>query len=223
MIRDGILVINKPKGVTSHDVVDFVRKKLKIKQVGHSGTLDPIATGVLVILIGKCTKLFNHFMILDKEYSATLTLGARTTSGDIQGEVVEKKEFSHVTEENVSKTMVTFIGENMQVPPMVSALKHKGKRLYELARKGKEVERAPRKVQIKELSLLKFSLPDIQFKVKCSKGTYVRQLAEDIAAKLGCVGFVSQIERLSIGRFNIKDSLSLSQVEESQVQPALII
>ncbi len=219
MIRDGILVVNKPKGITSHDVVDFVRKKLKIKQVGHAGTLDPIATGVLVILIGKCTKLFNQFLGLDKEYSATLTLGSRTTSGDIQGEVIEKKEFGHVTEENVNKALAAFIGENMQVPPMVSALKHKGKRLYDLARKGKEVERAPRKIMIKEISLLKFSLPDIQFNVKCSRGTYVRQLAEDIAGKLGCVGFVSQIERLSIGRFNIKDSLSLSQVEESQIQP----
>jgi tRNA pseudouridine55 synthase len=223
MIRDGILVINKPKGVTSHDVVDFVRKKLKIRQVGHSGTLDPIATGVLVILIGKCTKLFNQFMGLDKEYSATLTLGARTTSGDIQGEVIEKKDFSHVTEENVNKTMATFIGENMQVPPMVSALKHKGKRLYDLARKGKEVERAPRKIIIKELNLSKFSLPDIQFKVRCSKGTYVRQLAEDIAGKLDCVGFVSQIERLSIGSFNIKDSLSLSQVDESRILPSPVL
>lgn len=220
MIQDGILVINKPKGITSHDVVDFVRKKLKIKRVGHCGTLDPVATGVLVILIGKCTKLFNQFMVLDKEYSATLTLGARTTSGDVQGEVIEKKEFSHVTEENVNKALAAFIGENMQVPPMVSALKYKGKRLYDLARKGKEVKRLPRKVHIKELSLLKFSLPDIRFKVKCSRGTYVRQLAEDIASELGCVGFISQIERLSIGRFNIKDSLSLSQVEESQIQPA---
>lgn len=133
--------------------------------------------------------------------------------------MIEKKEFGHVTEENVNKALAAFIGENMQVPPMVSALKHKGKRLYDLARKGKEVERAPRKIMIKEISLLKFSLPDIQFNVKCSRGTYVRQLAEDIAGKLGCVGFVSQIERLSIGRFNIKDSLSLSQVEESQIQP----
>ncbi|MBU0503248.1 MAG: tRNA pseudouridine(55) synthase TruB [Candidatus Omnitrophota bacterium] len=223
MIRDGILVINKPKGITSHDVVDFVRKKFKIKQVGHSGTLDPIATGVLVILIGKCTKLFNQFLGLDKEYSATLTLGARTNSGDIQGEVIEKKEFGHVTEENVNKALSVFIGENMQVPPMVSALKHKGKRLYDLAREGKEVKRLPRKIVIKEISLLKFSLPDIQFKVKCSRGTYVRQLAEDIAAKLGCVGFVSQIERLSIGRFNIKDSLSLTQVDESRIQPTPIL
>ncbi|MBU1998578.1 MAG: tRNA pseudouridine(55) synthase TruB [Candidatus Omnitrophota bacterium] len=219
MIRDGILVINKPKGMTSHDVVAFVRRKLGIKKVGHAGTLDPIATGVLVVLVGTATKLFEQFLNFDKEYVATLTLGKRTTTGDSQGEPLEEKGFDAVNNELIKETASFFIGEQMQVPPMVSALKHKGKRLYKIARKGKEVERQARKITIKDLKVIKIELPHIQFYVKCTRGTYVRQLAEDMAQRLGCVGHVSQIERQSIGRFNIKDGLLLSQVEQSSIKP----
>lgn len=218
-MKDGIIVVNKPKGMTSHDVVDYVRKKLNLRKVGHAGTLDPQATGVLVVLLGRCTKLFDKFLSFDKEYVATLTLGIKTSSGDSEGNVIDEKDFSHINEEMVKKILLSYIGEISQIPPMVSALKHRGQRLYKLARRGAKVLRSPRKVIIRELRLLKFSSPDIQFYLKCSRGTYVRQLAEDVARDLDCVGYVSQIERQSIGPFNIKTSLSLSEIEESKIQP----
>lgn len=205
--------------MTSHDVVDYVRNKLHISQVGHAGTLDPQATGVLVILLGRCTKLFNKFLSFDKEYVATMTLGAKTSSGDIEGKVLETRDFDHINEEMVKKAFLPYVGEILQIPPMVSALKYKGRRLYKLARAGACVLRNPRKVIIKELRLLKFALPDIQFYLKCSRGTYVRQLAEDVARDLDCVGYVSQIERQSIGPFNIKAALALSEIEENKIQP----
>ncbi len=218
-MKDGILVVNKPKEMTSHDVVAFARRKLKIRKVGHAGALDPMATGVLILLIGKCTKFFNHFLVLDKEYVATLTMGARTTSGDAQGEIVEQKEFRHISIEAAEKVFSSYLGEKMQVPPMVSAVKHKGIRLYALARKGAEVSRTPRKVIIKEFRILKFELPDIQFYLRCSRGTYVRQLAEDVACDLGSCGHLTQIERLSIGEFNLKNALLLSQIEDNKILP----
>jgi tRNA pseudouridine55 synthase len=218
-MKDGIIVVNKPKGMTSHDVVDYVRNKLRIRQVGHAGTLDPQATGVLVVLLGRCTKLFNKFLSFDKEYLATLTLGIKTSSGDSEGKVIDKKDFSHVNEEMVKKAFLSYSGEIFQVPPMVSALKYKGERLYKLARRGTNVLRSPRKVTIKELRLLKFTLPNIQFYLRCSRGTYVRQLAEDIARDLDCVGYVSEIERQSIGPFNIKAALRLLEIEENKIQP----
>jgi tRNA pseudouridine55 synthase len=218
-MRDGIIVVNKPKGMTSHDVVDYVRNKLHMRHVGHAGTLDPQATGVLVVLLGRCTKLFNKFLGFDKEYVATLTLGIKTSSGDGEGKIIDKKNFRHIDEEMVKKAFLSYTGEIFQIPPMVSALKYKGKRLYKLARQGASVLRSPRKVIIAELRLLKFALPDIQFYLKCSRGTYVRQLAEDVARDLDCVGYVSQIERLSIGPFNIKAALALSDIEENKIQP----
>lgn len=218
-MKDGIIVVNKPKGMTSHDVVDFVRKRLNIRKVGHAGTLDPGATGVLVVLLGRCTRLFDRFLSFDKEYIATLTLGVRTSSGDIEGKVLETRDFSHIGEEMVKKAFLPYIGEILQVPPMVSAIKYKGSRLYKLARKGTEVILSPRKVTIKELRLLDFSPPEVQFYLKCSRGTYVRKLAEDVAGDLSCVGHVSRIERLSIGPFNIKSAVGLSEISESKIQP----
>ncbi|MFC1658056.1 tRNA pseudouridine(55) synthase TruB [Candidatus Omnitrophota bacterium] len=219
MVKEGILVVNKPGGMTSHDVVDFVRRRLKTRRVGHAGTLDPIATGVLLVLVGRCTKLFNHFLSLDKEYIATLTLGARTTSGDREGKILQTKDYSEVTEEKVRAVFQSRIGEGLQVPPMVSALKHKGKRLYSLARRGIEVNRKPRQITIRKLKLLEFKPPCIKFYLQCSKGTYVRQLAEDIARDLNCVGHISEIQRESIGPFNIAGALPLSKVDESFLRP----
>ncbi|MFC1592446.1 tRNA pseudouridine(55) synthase TruB [Candidatus Omnitrophota bacterium] len=216
---NGILVVNKPEGITSHDVVDFVRKKLKIRQVGHTGTLDPIATGVLLVLIGRCTKLFSHFSDFDKTYSATLTLGRRTTSGDREGKTVETKDFNHVSQDSVERVMCFFRGRGFQVPPMVSAVKHNGKRLYALARSGIEVARKARPIKIKELKLVEFNPPDIKFYLRCSKGTYVRQLGEDIARDLDCVGYISQIRRQSIGPFNLNQAVSLSKIDESNLRP----
>lgn len=218
-MKDGILVVNKPGGMTSHDVVDFVRKKLKVRRVGHAGTLDPIATGVLLILVGRCTKLFNHFSSLDKAYLATLTLGERTTSGDREGRVIQTQDYSHVAEGRVNEVLRSYIGQVSQVPPMVSAVKHRGRRLYSLARRGIEVRRQARPISIKELKLLEFNLPQIKFYLKCSKGTYVRQLAEDIARDLNCVGHISEIDRQSVGPFDISQAISLPEIDESNLQP----
>ncbi|MBL7081433.1 MAG: tRNA pseudouridine(55) synthase TruB [Candidatus Omnitrophica bacterium] len=217
-MKDGILIINKPKGMTSHDVVDFVRRRLKIRRVGHSGTLDPLASGVLLLLVGKATKLFNYFVKFDKEYIATLTFGKRTTSGDAEGEVIETSTFEFINEERARRTFAKFVGEKEQVPPMISAIKFKGSPLYALARKGFKIQPAPRRIKIKELKVLKFLLPDIQFYLKCSKGTYVRALAEDIARDLDCVGYISQIQRQSVGPFHINQAIELAQVDESHIQ-----
>jgi len=221
-MKDGILVVNKPGGMTSHDVVDFVRKKLKIRRVGHAGTLDPIATGVLLILVGRCTKLFNRFSSFDKSYSATLTLGQRTTSGDREGKVIQTQDYTHITEEKVKDVLRSYIGRVYQTPPMVSAIKHKGKRLYSLARRGIEVARQARAVEIKDLRLLEFSLPRVKFYLRCSKGTYVRQLAEDIARDLDCVGHISEITRESVGPFDLRQTISLSEINENSIQPYLL-
>lgn len=218
-MKDGILVVNKPQGMTSHDVVDFVRRKLRIRRVGHSGTLDPIATGVLLILVGKATKLFNRLLGFDKEYVATITLGTRTNSGDITGRVIEKKDFNGITKEKVDEVFRQFQGEVFQVPPMFSALKHKGKRLYLLARRGIEVKRFPRPIIIKELKLLDFNLSQIKFYLKCSRGTYVRKIAEDIAHSLGTLGCISWIERQAIGPFSIKEAISLDEIDQKYIQP----
>jgi len=221
-MKDGILVVNKPGGMTSHDVVEIVRRKLKIRRVGHAGTLDPIATGVLLILVGRCTKLFNRFSSFDKSYSATLTLGQRTTSGDREGKVIQTQDYTHITEDKVKDVLRSYIGRVYQTPPMVSAIKHKGKRLYSLARRGIEVARQARAVEIKDLRLLEFSLPHVKFYLRCSKGTYVRQLAEDIAQDLGCVGHISEITRESVGPFDLRQTISLSQINENSIQPYLL-
>ena len=218
-MKDGILVVNKPKGITSHDVVDFVRKKLKIRRVGHSGTLDPIATGVLLILVGRATKLFHYFLGFDKEYVATLTLGSQTTTGDTTGRVIATKDFKQISLEKINEVLIQFLGQSLQVPPMFSALKYKGKRLYLLAQRGIEVERTARPIVVKELKLLDFNLPDIKFYLKCSKGTYVRKIAEDIACKLGSLGYISQIQRQAIGPFKIQEAISLDQIHETHIQP----
>jgi tRNA pseudouridine55 synthase len=218
-MKGGILIVNKPGGMTSHDVVDFVRRRLKVRRVGHAGTLDPIATGVLLILVGRYTKLFNHFLNFDKEYSATLTLGKRTSSGDREGDILESKDYSHVSQDKARQVFQSYLGTVRQIPPMVSALKYKGKRLYSLARRGIEIERKPRWVLIKELRILEFNPPDIKFYLKCSKGTYVRQLAEDIARDLNCVGHISQIQRQGIGPFNLSAALSLSEINEDHLRP----
>ena len=169
---DGILVVNKPLGITSHDVVDFIRRKFNIKRVGHAGTLDPMATGVLVMLLGKATKLSNTFTNDDKEYVAKVFFGKSTDTQDGQGKVIEEKNIDSLDIEVIKKALENFKGEIEQIPPMVSAIKHKGKKLYQLARLGKTVVREPRKINISSLEILDFKFPELTFKVKCSKGTY---------------------------------------------------
>jgi len=216
---EGIAVVNKPLGVTSHDVVAQVRRKFNMQQVGHAGTLDPLATGVLIVLLGKATKLFGKFEGYDKAYNATLILGTRTKTADIQGEVFQVAPFEQISRQAVEDVFKHFIGEIQQTPPMVSALKVNGRRLYELARKGVEVERRPRKIKIHTLRLLTFVLPRVKFYLECSKGTYVRKLAEDVGEELGCGACIAEIERTKVGPFTIEESVSLEALTPGHVRP----
>lgn len=215
---EGIIVVNKPTGITSHDVVSCVRRKFKMRRVGHAGTLDPLATGVLVMLLGKSTKLFNKFEAFDKAYKATLILGTKTTTADIEGEVIQQVPYDSLTRKQVEDVFKEFIGEIQQTPPMVSAIKIKGKRLYQLARKGIEVKRTPRKVNIKTLKLLEFDLPKVKFYLECSKGTYVRKLAEDVGERLGCAACICEIERTQVGPFAIDKAVTLEELNESHLE-----
>ena len=208
---EGILIIDKPKGVTSHDVVAVIRRKFKIKKVGHAGTLDPNATGVLVILLGKATKRSEDFLQEEKEYIATMKLGERTDSADCKGEVIQEREV-RVSKEEVTCVVTSFLGEIEQVPPMVSAKKVGGKRLYKLARKGVEVEREPRKIHVSEIEIEKIELPYVVFRVACSKGTYVRQLADDMGEKLGCGAHLTDLRRTRSGEFSIDKAILLDTV-----------
>ncbi len=215
---EGILVINKPGGITSHDVVSRVRRVFNMKQVGHAGTLDPLATGVLIILLGKSTKLFDKFVAFDKAYRATLKLGLKTTTADIMGKTLEEKSPEGIDQRKVEEVLKKFVGDIEQVPPMVSAVKHKGERLYKIARQGKEVERVARKVRINDLHVIKFDFPYVEFFMACSKGTYVRQLAEDVGEVLGCGACISQIERTRVGHFDIKDAVNLEDLNEGHIR-----
>ncbi|MBI3315171.1 MAG: tRNA pseudouridine(55) synthase TruB [Candidatus Omnitrophica bacterium] len=215
---EGVIVVNKPPGITSHDVVGFVRRKFKMRRVGHAGTLDPLATGVLVMLLGKSTKLFDRFVAFDKSYRATLRLGTKTATADIMGRVIEEKPFSGITRSRVEEVFRGFVGDIEQKPPMVSAVKHQGRRLYKIAREGKSVERAVRKVRVDEVRLLSFALPEVEFFMACSKGTYVRQLVEDVGEVLGCGACISQIERVKVGPFDIKDAVKLEDLNEGHVR-----
>jgi tRNA pseudouridine55 synthase len=216
--KEGIILVNKPQGVTSHDVVDIVRRKLAMKRVGHAGTLDPLAEGLLVILVGKATKLFSKFVDFDKEYLGVLKLGEVTTTGDSQGELVEKKDYTGIDEARLREVFASLVGDIQQVPPMVSALRKGGKRLYALARRGITIEREPRNIKIYSLTILKIGLPLVEFYVRCSKGTYVRALAEDIGKLLGCGAHIIKIRRLSIGFFKLDDAVNVDDIEEKHVR-----
>lgn len=189
-----------------------------MRRVGHSGTLDPLATGVLVILLGRSTKLFGKFEAFDKAYKATMIFGTKTTTADIQGKVTQEAPYSHLTREKFEEVLKDFVGDTEQVPPMVSAVKMNGKRLYELARKGIEVEREPRKIKIGKLEMVDFDLPRVKFYLECSKGTYVRQLAEDIAQRLGCVACIAEIQRTKVGPFSIEQSVNLEDLNETHIR-----
>lgn len=212
---DGILIVDKPQGMTSHDVIDFVRNKFGIKKAGHAGTLDPMATGVLVILIGKYTKSSDSFLKDDKEYDATLFLGATSDTGDAWGKITPSKPISNPDLENgvIEDAFRRFLGPIEQMPPAYSAVKFKGKKLYELARKGISVKVEPRKVSIKELNIYKIIMPEVSFTVTCSKGTYIRQLSCDIGSALGCGAHLSRLRRTRSGRFALKDAVKLEELE----------
>ena len=207
---DGIIVVNKPKGCTSHDVVYKVRWIVKEK-VGHTGTLDPLATGVLPLLIGKGTLCSKYLINHDKEYQVSLKLGIATDTMDAEGKVVEEKEVdgSILEKSNVEKILGSFIGKQEQKPPMYSAIKVKGKKLYEYARMGKNIEVPKREIEIYNIELVGINKlnKEIEFKVACSKGTYIRSLCTDMAASLGTIGYMSGLERLKVGEFSIKNSI----------------
>ena len=217
---DGILIVNKEKGYTSHDVVGKLRKILGMKQIGHTGTLDPNATGVLPILIGKATKASQYLMEHDKTYIATLKLGERTNTLDGEGEVVEKQtiEESLLDKDKIDAVLQTFLGKQEQIPPMYSAIKIKGKKLYEYAKQGKEIIREPRSIEIYEIKLKKVNKEkkEIIFEVHCSKGTYIRVLCEDIAKKIGTIGYMKELERTEVTPFTIKQALTLQQIEQQK-------
>ncbi|MFH1552397.1 MAG: tRNA pseudouridine(55) synthase TruB [Candidatus Omnitrophota bacterium] len=209
----GILVVDKQKGMTSHDVVKMVRDRFAIKKVGHAGTLDPNATGVLVLLLGRATKLSGKFLNEDKEYEATMKLGEKTDSGDSDGKLISTKEVCS-SEEKIRDTMAEFFGEIEQVPPMVSAKRVKGKRLYKLARKNIEVERQPQKIVIKKMKIFGIEPPFVRFGIVCSKGTYVRQLADDIGERLGCGAHLTELNRTRSGSFSIDMAVSFSELAD---------
>ncbi|MBU1148081.1 MAG: tRNA pseudouridine(55) synthase TruB [Candidatus Omnitrophica bacterium] len=212
------MVIDKPKGITSHDVVDVVRRRFGIRRVGHAGTLDPMATGVLVMLVGRATKSAETFLKDDKEYVATLFFGRSTDTQDATGKVLEKKDVNGLDIDTVRKTLESFRGNIEQIPPMVSAKKYKGKKLYQLARKGKTVPRKPCPITIHEIELLEFAPPEVIFRVKCSKGTYVRTLCEDIGRSLGYPAHMSALKRTQSGRFSLKEARPLDDINEKDIQ-----
>lgn len=211
---EGVLLLDKPDGMTSHDVVDRVRHKLKMKRIGHAGTLDPIATGLLIILVGKATKLSQSLMGLDKVYEGVIQLGISTTTQDAEGDVLEEREVPELSSEQIVEQMQNFTGDQYQTPPMFSAKKIKGVPLYKMARKGKEVEREPRFVRIASFDLDSWKSPEIEFKLRCSKGTYVRTVAHDLGEAIGCGGFLKELRRTDIDRFRIEDAVDLEDFEE---------
>ena len=209
-----ILVINKDKNYTSRDVVNILNKQFKTKKIGHTGTLDPIATGVLVVCIGRFTKLVNLITSLDKEYIAEIKLGIKTDTGDITGNVIDKKEYN-LDEEKIKDVLKSFIGVQMQTPPIYSAIKVNGKKLYEYARNNESVEIPKREIEIKSIELLEFENDIIKFKCEVSKGTYIRSLIESICEKLDTVGTMNNLIRTRQGKFKIEDSYTLKNIEEN--------
>lgn len=211
----GILIINKPQGYTSQDVVSKVKKILNVKKAGHTGTLDPMATGVLPVLIGEYTKLSKYLIEHDKTYVAKLKLGLKTDTGDLEGNVIEEKEFdkSILEKSNVENVLKAFLGKQKQIPPMYSAIKINGKKLYEYAREGVEVEVEPRDIELYKLNLLSIENDEIEFEVSCSKGTYIRVVCEDIAKTLGTIGTMSSLNRTIVDKFNISQAITFEELE----------
>ncbi len=215
-IYNGIINIFKEKGFTSHDVVAKMRGILKQKKIGHSGTLDPDATGVLPVLLGNATVLSDMLTDKSKEYEAVMLLGVSTDTQDITGKILEKRDTSNLNKDMVKEIILSFLGEYMQLPPMYSALKVGGKKLVDLAREGKEVKREPRAVYIFDIDIMDISLPEVKFKVKVSKGTYIRTLCHDIGEKLSVGGCMESLIRTRVDRFYINDAITLKQVEENR-------
>jgi tRNA pseudouridine55 synthase len=210
---EGVLLVDKPGDHTSHDVVARLRRKLNMKRIGHAGTLDPMATGLMILLIGKATKISQYLVSLDKGYEGTIELGKVTDSQDAEGEVLETRPVPPLTEAQVRTAMNGFLGDQYQMPPMFSAIKIGGVPLYKNARKGVEVEREPRFIRIMSFELTRFTLPKLDFKLRCTKGTYVRTVAHDLGQKLGCGAHLSALRRTSTDKFDLANALTLDAIE----------
>ncbi len=208
----GILLVDKPSGMTSHDVVDRVRKASGIRRVGHTGTLDPNATGLLVLCLGKATRLSEHLTGLDKVYEGTMRLGVVTDSYDSDGLVTEEHPVPDVTSEQIQTLCDRFVGAIEQLPPMVSAVKVGGERLYKIARKGEVVERTPRKITVHEFKVLSYDKPDAQIRVRCSSGTYVRALCHDVGQLLGCGAILATLRRTHVGKHDVSEAAKLDDL-----------
>jgi tRNA pseudouridine55 synthase len=211
----GVLLIDKAPDMTSHDVVAIARRALNTKKIGHCGTLDPMATGLLMLVIGRATKIQDLLMSEDKEYAGTLTLGATTSTQDRQGEVLETKPVPAFSESEIRAAFDAFTGEFEQMPPMVSAIKKDGVPLYKLARKGQEVERAARPVRVTGCEVTRIGLPEVDFTVNCSKGFYVRTYAHDIGAKLGCGAHLSALRRTRSGKFTLDRAVTVADLKNA--------
>jgi tRNA pseudouridine55 synthase len=212
---DGVLLVDKAEGMTSHDVVALVRRRLGIKKVGHCGTLDPIATGLLLLTLGRGTKIQDLLMSEDKEYVGTFVLGATTSTQDRQGEVTEQRPVPALDENEVRAAFEKFRGDFYQMPPMVSAKKHGGVPLYKLARQGKVVEREPRLVHVYRYTIDRITLPEIDFSVVCSKGFYVRTYVHDIGEVLGCGAHLKSLRRTKSGRFDVANAITVDQIKNA--------
>ncbi len=211
---NGVLNVDKPAAMTSHDVVDRVREITHMRKIGHTGTLDPMATGVLPLCLGNATKVAQFLLAADKEYVVEMVLGKTTTTQDTTGEVIEEHPVPEISFEELDAILDRFRGETAQIPPMVSAKKHKGERLYKMAREGREIEREPCSITIHELELQKVESPIVRFRMVCSKGTYVRTVCHDVGAAIGCGAAMCGLIRTRCGSFRIEDSISLAGLEK---------
>ncbi len=211
---DGVVIINKPKGYTSNDIVQITKKTLKQKKVGHAGTLDPMATGVLPILIGQGTKISKYLIEHKKTYIATIKLGQKTDTADAEGTVIEQKEIKKFSKEDIIDILNSFKGKQQQKPPKYSAIKVNGKKLYEYARENEQVEIAAREIEIYGIDLIDYNEDTITYQVECSKGTYIRTLSEDIAQKLGTVGYMEKLTRTKVNEFELEQAIELEELEK---------
>ena len=221
---NGLLIINKPKGYTSHDIVNIVRKKLNIKKVGHTGTLDPNATGVLQVLVGQATKISKYLVEHKKTYIATLKLGEQRDTGDSEGNVINQDlDLSVYDNKEIEQALFSFLGKQQQIPPIYSSIKVNGKKLYEYARNGQEIEIKPRDIEVYNISLISYDKKnEIAFEVECSKGTYIRTLCEDIAKKIGTIGYMKELQRIKVNEFKIEDAISLDDLDNTNIENKII-
>lgn len=217
-----VILMNKPLHWTSFDVVRKIRNLIKIKKVGHAGILDPLATGLLIVCTGKFTKKINEYMAREKEYTGTITIGSTTPTYDLESEPVDFKDYNHLTKEQITDAAHRFTGNILQIPPIHSAIKQNGKRVYELARKGIDVKLEPRNVSISAFDITDVDLPVITFRVVCSTGTYIRSLAYDFGTELGSGGHLSSLCRTRIGEFRVQDAITVTQFEEAVQRPPLL-